>query len=235
MNKKRIIVFAPHPDDETLGCGGTITKKIREGYEVLLVILTDGRYAFKKVMGVKDKSSSEELIKIRKEEVTAAAKILGVPETSLIFLDFVDGTLEDNREEAEKRIIKILQEKNPDEIYVPYKKDFHPDHRATYKIVKNVVIKLAISPIFYQYSIAHKFGRLGRFLDFLLEIFIHKNRRIYVDVSEFLTVKKLAIEMFKSQLTIISNKHYKPVVSNIQRFTKGKELFRAEKIKAKRN
>lgn len=41
MNK-RIIVFAPHPDHETLGCAGTIAKRLNEGYEVLLVVLTDG-------------------------------------------------------------------------------------------------------------------------------------------------------------------------------------------------
>ena len=51
MNK-RIVVFAPHPDDETLGTGGTIVRKLNEGYEVVIVVLTDGRYAFSTVLGV---------------------------------------------------------------------------------------------------------------------------------------------------------------------------------------
>jgi len=64
--KKKIVVFAPHPDDETWGCGGTIAKKLREGYEILIVVMTDGRYAFKKVLGIDSDPTPEELKEIKK-------------------------------------------------------------------------------------------------------------------------------------------------------------------------
>jgi LmbE family N-acetylglucosaminyl deacetylase len=43
LTEKSILVFAPHPDDETLGCGGTIANRVREGHEVEIFFMTDGR------------------------------------------------------------------------------------------------------------------------------------------------------------------------------------------------
>jgi len=69
MNKK-LVVFAPHPDDETLGCGGTIAKRVREKWEVLIVIMTDRKYAFHKVLdNVYSAPIPEQLKEIRKKEV----------------------------------------------------------------------------------------------------------------------------------------------------------------------
>ena len=47
-----VIIFSPHPDDETLGCGGTIAKKVKEGYQVKIVFMTDGRNAFSKILKI---------------------------------------------------------------------------------------------------------------------------------------------------------------------------------------
>ncbi|MGQ9539367.1 MAG: PIG-L deacetylase family protein, partial [Candidatus Bathycorpusculaceae bacterium] len=191
-SKKKVVVIAPHPDDETFGCGGTIAKKISEGCEVFVVVMTDGRYAFLNVLGIDVDPTPEELKVMRKEEVKRATRILGVPEGSLIFLDFVDGTLKENQKEAKEKVIEILREKHPDEVYIPYKRDGHPDHRAAYKIVKRALKKLAGSPVCYQYSITHRFARFGRFLDGFLD-FLFRYKKAYVDVSDFLHVKKLAI------------------------------------------
>ena len=85
---KRVIVFAPHPDDETLGCGGTIAKKLREGYDVLIVFMTDGRNALSKLFNVCSNPTPLELREIRKEEAKKASKILGVEEEKLIPVDW---------------------------------------------------------------------------------------------------------------------------------------------------
>ena len=52
LMKKRIIVFAPHPDDETFGCGGVMAKRNSERYNVNIVVLTDGRHAYSTVLGI---------------------------------------------------------------------------------------------------------------------------------------------------------------------------------------
>lgn len=228
MDRKRIIVFAPHPDDETLGCGGTIAKKIAEGYEVLIIVMTDGRHAFLKVVGIDSNPTPEELKEIRKEELKRAMKILGVPEENLIFLDFVDGTLQEIMEEAEKKVVKILSENFPVEIYFPHKNDDHPDHRAAYHIVKNSVIKLGIPTKMYQYLITPKHVRFNSFTNVLLNYF--RRNAVYVDISEFFIKKKTAVKEFKTQITMFLDKQQSPVVPNInERFLKTKEVFYIDK------
>ncbi|MEM2914808.1 MAG: PIG-L family deacetylase, partial [Candidatus Bathyarchaeia archaeon] len=64
MNKK-VLIFAPHPDDETFGCGGTIAKRVSEGYEVFIIVMTDGRYAYLKLLGVESDPTPEELRETR--------------------------------------------------------------------------------------------------------------------------------------------------------------------------
>jgi LmbE family N-acetylglucosaminyl deacetylase len=224
---KTVIVFAPHPDDETLGCGGTIAKRIRQGYEVLVVIMTDGRYAFKDILDIHFDPTPEELKQIRKEEVKRATKILGVPEENLIFLDFVDGTLKDNEKKAEEKVTEILSEQQPVEIYFPYKNDGHPDHQVTYRIVKNSIRKLAISASAYQYSITPQYARVGPIIDRLLRHF--KNHMVYVDISMFLPMKEAALQEFESELTTVSCNHRKSVINGVKRFLNSKEVFYIEK------
>lgn len=226
LNKK-IIVFAPHPDDETLGCGGVIAKKRSEGYEVIIVVLTDGRHAFSKVLGIYSDPTPKELKKIRKKEVQKATKILGVQEENLIFLEFEDGSLEKFQEEAEEKVIQILKKNVPEEIYFPYKKDANLDHGATNQIVKNALKKLGLKSKRYQYSILHKRSLIGPKIDALHDLI--KRNRIHVDISSFLLLKKKAIDEFKSKITVIANKQQEPIYKNLDPWLKNKETFYVDK------
>jgi len=220
-------VFAPHPDDETFGCGGTIVKRISEGYEVLIVIMTDGRYAFQNILGIDFDPTPEELKEIRKEEVKRATKILGVPEEDLIFLDFVDGSLESNKEKVEEKVTEIISKNCPVEVYFPYKKDCNPDHRAAYQILKNSIRKLGIFALAYQYSITHKYARIGPILDAFLSFF--KRNMVRVDISKFLLIKEAAAKEFKTELTPVLSRQHKPIVHSIKKFLKNKEIFYVDK------
>lgn len=223
MNE-RIIVFAPHPDDETLGCGGTIAKRLNEGYEVLVVVMTDGRHSFLKGLGIALDPTPEELKEIRRGEVKRATRILGVPEENLLFLDFVDGALDENEMEAQKRVMKLLGEKVPSEIYFPYEKDGHPDHRATNRIVTSAVRKVGISPLECKYMITHRYARFGPRIQAFLDLFRYRNI-LRVDVSKYLKIKKAALKEFKSELEIISRRQSKPRTKNFKRFLKKREKF----------
>jgi len=227
--KEKIIVFAPHPDDETFGCGGTIAKRISEGYDVLVVVMTDGRYSLLKVLGIDSNPTPEEVKEIRREEVKRATRILGVPEENLILLDFIDGTLEDNEKEAEKKVFEILSENHPVEVFSPYKKDGHPDHRATYRIVKNSIEKLGIPTKMYQYSILHKYAQFGPIIDTLLSLLRHN--RVYEDITQFLHIKEAAVKQFNSELGLISHRQKNPItdIKSIKKFLKNKELFYIDK------
>ena len=220
---KRIIVFAPHPDDETLGCGGTIAKKISEGYEVIVVMMTGGESAFLRILGIESDPTPEELKQIRKEEIVKATKILGLPYKNLLFLDFEDGALREREKEASEKIIKILKKYPPDEVYYPYNKDYNPDHQATNRIVKTCLQELGLTPVKYQYSIAQKFSRIGPLIARLLAPL--KKNIFDVDISDFLHIKRQAIWEFKSQTSMISSKQREPLVEKTNKFLKNKEVF----------
>jgi LmbE family N-acetylglucosaminyl deacetylase len=172
--KKRIIVFSPHWDDGTLGCGGTIAKKINEGFEVLIVVMISTRHA---------------------KEAQRAPRILDLPKKNLIFLNFKDRTLENNEREAQEKIIEILRKTSPAEVYFTYEKDDHPDHRATNRIVRNAIKKLDLSTMKYQYSIWQTYGRIGPILDSFLNLF--KHNIICIDISKFIHLKEAVLKETK--------------------------------------
>ena len=223
--RKDILIFAPHPDDETLGCGGTIAKKLSEGYEIVVVILTDGRHAFSKVLGINSNPTPEELKQIRKEEAIKALKVLGVPETNIIFLDFEDGSLEKHEDDVKKRILEIMKIYQPTEVYFPYSKDQNPDHKATNRIIKECIKITKPSPKSLQYSIMQRHARIGPLLDRLINLF--KRCIIEVDISEYVHLKKKAIEQYESQISIISKDQTRPILSKkrIEKHLGSKELF----------
>jgi LmbE family N-acetylglucosaminyl deacetylase len=225
---KKVIVFAPHPDDETCGCGGTIAKKIREGCEVLIVIMTDGRHALSEALGIYSDPTPSELKEIRKEEVKKATRILGVPEENLLFLDFEDGRLRKEEKEAQEKIDEILR-KNPMpmEIYYPYEKDCHIDHRLTNRLVKNAIRRLGVHTTEYKYTVVRIYARIGPIIDSFLNLF--RQNMIRIDISEFLPLKEAALNEFKSMTTTISNRQEKPLEENPKRFVKKEEIFFVDK------
>jgi len=96
-NKGTIVLFAPHPDDETLGCGGYLANKIDEGYEVFVVVLTMGEKLFSVMLNIVEAPSPREVCAIRRDETRRAMKILGLKPENLLFLDFEDALLENKK------------------------------------------------------------------------------------------------------------------------------------------
>jgi len=96
----RVIIFAPHPDDEVLGAGGVIQQALKAGAEVTVVYLTCGDHnefafiAYEKRITLR-KSEFVHMGEIRRKESLAAVRSLGVPQDRLIFLGYPDfGTME---------------------------------------------------------------------------------------------------------------------------------------------
>jgi len=219
---KNVLVFAPHPDDETLGCGGTMARRSSEGHEIIVVVLTDGRHAFSEILGIDSDPSPYELRQIRKEETIRAMETLGIPRKNLFFLDFEDGSLEKHRKEAEAMILDIIEEYSPVEVYFPYIKDYHRDHQETNQMVRRCIQKSGLTPMQFQYSIVQKYAKMGPFLERLTDPF--RSHVVQVDISEFADLKEKAVREFKSQISIISEKQERPII----------EFARVEKFLAKR-
>ena len=127
------MVFAPHQDDETLGCGGTVVLKRRTGATVALVFMTDGTTSHRRFM------EEEELRSIRKAEASGAAAILGLSPEDVHFLNFPDGGLKRFHSDAVSRVASLLDRYRPAEVYVPYRSDGTPDHESTHGVIVEAV------------------------------------------------------------------------------------------------
>ena len=123
------IVFAPHPDDEVLGCGGTILIKRRAGTPVACAFMTDGSTSHRQFM------PAENLRHVRMTEAVDATGLLGIPREDVHFLEFDDSRLGSFRTVAIERVVALLRRYRPAEVYVPFRKDGVADHEDTYAIV----------------------------------------------------------------------------------------------------
>ncbi|MCW4016285.1 MAG: PIG-L family deacetylase [Candidatus Bathyarchaeota archaeon] len=224
---KPIVVFSPHPDDETLGCGGTIAKKLSENYQVYIVLLTDGRHAFSNCLDLNSDITPDAIVKIRKKEVIDATTVLGVPVENLVFLDFEDRMLKEHETVAEQKITEILKKHSPVEVYFPFMRDSHPDHRAANRIIRRCLQNLKLTSIRYQYSVMHRFLNFGPRIERLIDVY--KDCIADVDISEYLSLKKKAVKQFTSELSVVLNNSKKPVVENVDRYFKNTERFYIDK------
>lgn len=121
----KILVIAPHPDDEVLGCGGTIAKHSQNGDEVYIAIVTNGH------LGAPELFSKEGTQKVRSEALQSH-QILGVKET--YFLDFPAPRLDTIPSyQLSIAISKIIKERGITTLYIPHRGDIHKDHRIAYE------------------------------------------------------------------------------------------------------
>ena len=117
----KILVIAPHPDDEVLGMGGTI-KKLSPKNNITLLIMTDGASA---------QYSDKKMIKVRKESCKKSSKILGISEIK--FLNFKDMKLDSVPQlEINQEIEKIIKKIQPKIVFTSPKNDLNRDHGVTF-------------------------------------------------------------------------------------------------------
>lgn len=216
LGSRLCIVFAPHEDDATFGCGGTIQLKRKADVDVFIVCLTDGRNSHLLNFGIKRNPGPHELARQRENEEKKAMQELNVNIDNVIFLGIEDTTLFGHRKEATLRVTQLLEQLKPSEVFVPYIGDKHPDHVATHLIVCDCLNKLAVSPLVYQYFVwAVPNSRISGNL-------------IVVDISSELDAKKAAISQYESQIT---NRLYptqrRPVLASefVSRFYRPEEIF----------
>jgi LmbE family N-acetylglucosaminyl deacetylase len=124
-----IAVLAPHPDDESLGCGGLIAEACALGRPPLLVFLTDGT-------GSHPNSAAyprARLRRVRECEAIAAAAILGVPESRVVFMRFPDTAAPSSGpalQAAAGRLAALARASRCGAMAVPWRHDPHCDHEA---------------------------------------------------------------------------------------------------------
>ena len=141
----KVLVIAPHPDDECLGCGGAIALHVKRGDAVSAVFLTSGELGLKKL-------AREAAWETREAEAKAACHILGI--SRIDFLRLPDWNVREDIEAAANTLRPFIKAAQPEVVYLPHSAEWHPDHRATLPILKTALVDLSPhAPMLRAYEI----------------------------------------------------------------------------------
>lgn len=129
------LIVAPHADDESLGCGGIISLAKKYGQTVYILLLSDGTLSHP---NSKD-FPKDKLRETRENELVEAASLLGVQAEQIIFCRYQDrnvpGKSSEGFDDAVANMSKMLGILKPQSIFVPWRRDPHPDHRAAFDLI----------------------------------------------------------------------------------------------------
>ncbi|WP_086595735.1 PIG-L deacetylase family protein [Hymenobacter crusticola] len=149
----RTVVIAPHPDDESLGCGGLMALLRAAQVPVAAVLVTDGTMSHPN----SQKFPPAARRALREAEFADALRILGVEPTASLLLRLPDGATSNLGPEAVEAavasLVRYLTEWKPATIVVPWRRDPHPDHRTTSRLVHAAVARLPNPPRVLEYLV----------------------------------------------------------------------------------
>jgi len=178
---KRVLVLSPHPDDEAIGCGGTLRKHVVEGDVVEVVFLTSGE------RGGHGQSPARTR-QLREGEARRAAAVLGIGRVE--FWGEPDGGLAPTAA-LTRRLEGRLRRRRPAVIYLPHPREQHPDHRATVRLLRAALAgegASMIRPAIRMFEVWTPLQRLDEI----------------VDISAFVDRKRAAIRAYRSQCAVVA-------------------------------
>lgn len=169
---KEVLILAPHPDDDALGCAGTLALLNKKGVSSTVVFLTDGECL--------NGAPSGEVAAARREEGLRCSEMLGCREP--VFLGFPDGDLGSHIGAGVARLAEIIGLVKPDIIFSPSPLDYHQDHLATAKIATRLLENTGTFKVaFYEVYSTVRFTHL-------------------IDITEIVGKKKEAILNYRTSL-----------------------------------
>ena len=195
---KRVLLIMAHPDDPDFTCAGTIIQMVRQGIDVIYMILTNGDKG-----NHNPEITREELIRYRKVEQRNAAELCGVKE--VLFMGEEDGFLRptfDLRRRVTREIRRIRPEliicANPERYFSGSGYINHPDHRNAGLVALESIFPAADNPMFYpemadEGYLPHKIKQLY--------VSGHQDADIEIDVTDEMETKVEAILCHKTQVT----------------------------------
>jgi LmbE family N-acetylglucosaminyl deacetylase len=208
--KGRVLVLAPHPDDETFGPGGTLVHHSRQGDPIHAVFVCSG------IQGDPDGLfPREELAAMREKEARAAGAVLGIERFT--FFGYPDNLSDADyshafgdlpkEPEAQRRalvsglaqkLVELIAADRPDVVYYPWIGEINPDHWAVGKAVEQVRET--------QPAWAARISFLG------YEIWSACPADVIVDTSDTLAIKLRAVSEYKTQLAY---RNFDPIVCGL--------------------
>ena len=201
-----VLAFGAHPDDVELYAAGTLAKLASQGYSTGIVDMTRGE------MG------SRGTVSIRSREARDAARLLGV--RSRVNLRLPDGDVRPTQE-ARLKVIRVLRKYRPQLVLVHHWDDRHPDHVNTSRLVTEACHHAGLARI----KTGQERFRPNLILYYMLPA--HSTPTLIVDVTDFIDVRRRAIDAYRSQLhnpgnqepvTYLSRPDFLTHVENIHSF-----------------
>lgn len=194
---KRILVIAAHPDDIEFGAGGSVTKWVDEGSEVIFCLVTNG------AAGNNDPNADlKALVPQREAEQRAAGKIMGVHD--IRFMGYADGTLEHTLE-LRRNLTRLIREIRPERVvcsdptmvFAGNSYINHPDHRACAEAAIYAVFPSAGARPIFPELLAEGLEPFD-----VSEVYIQFSEKsdVFIDISEQIDRKVEALLCHKSQL-----------------------------------
>ncbi|MHA1195304.1 MAG: PIG-L deacetylase family protein [Promethearchaeota archaeon] len=212
----KIVIFAPHPDDEIYGCGGSILKWFDEGHDLHVIYVTDNRalisWGIKENQLIEEEAreylslSEDEIGKIGLREALNVAKAFGFKDSNIHLFKFYDQDAINRIEDGKSLAREII--KDADRIVLPSDNNPHPDHQATHSIVKEAAIDLQLKNAeYYVYAIYTTLNvppsklvkiRMGEYRDRLYDLMkLYKTQLCLKDTRMgWETLKRRRIERF---------------------------------------
>lgn len=180
-----VLVIAPHPDDEVLGCGGTIAKKVAAGDNVWICIVTEGKLPM----------YSEEFVSEEENEMRNAHRKLGIENRILLkmpsaLLDTVPQC------EINNKLSEVVTRVKPDEVYIPHAGDIHRDHRIVAEAAM-VALRLGKGHTVKKILSYEILSETDWNVPNVGNAFIPN---VYEDISEYVVTKSEAFMMYRSQV-----------------------------------
>jgi LmbE family N-acetylglucosaminyl deacetylase len=173
-----VLVIAVHPDDETLGCGGTILRHKKLGDAVHWLIVTEMRL---------ENGYTKDDMATREAEIKAVARRYGMD--AVHFLGLPTTRLENEpRRNIVEQIAKVLKIVRPEVLYLPFKSDIHGDHKVTFEAafsctksfrqpyLKRILMMETVSetefaaPVSGEYFMPNVFINVSKFIESKIEI-----------------------------------------------------------------
>lgn len=184
---KRILVFAPHPDDEILGVGGTIARNIKEGNKVYVCVITKGMPPL-----FNDKQRNQQ----NQNDAKRCHQFLGI--TKSFFLDFPAADLESvKRFELNGRILDVIKEVRPDEVFIPHIGDMQKDHQIVVDACM-VALRPKYFPQVKKILAYETLSETDWNLPNVTNAFIPN---VFINIEDTLEIKKEALSFFSQQVS----------------------------------
>ncbi len=184
-----MLVVAAHPDDEILGCGGTVSRLVKEGHEAFTLILGEGIISR---ADTRDREKKKEELSKLKDQAKRANRIIGIKE--VFFSDLPDNRFDTIALlDVVKAIERIKNRVKPHTIYTHYKGDLNIDHQITYNAVIAATRPMAQETVREIYAFETLSSTEWNYpLTFSPDLFF--------DITEVLDIKLKAMKCYTSEL-----------------------------------